>query len=181
MPATRALTLGFVAVAVAVAPGMARAHGTGSHSGFQARVSYVEPMQPGLLVQVLGGHQWLSVRNWTAKTVVLFDARGRIELRLRPGQTRSVADPRIGPRGPPPNREQLVRTWRIRGTADGEPFVIVGFLGYRPPDAAATEGHTGAWKIVLGVGAGVLVLGAALALPLLRKGESDPEERPTAP
>ena len=150
------------------------AHPTGSHTGFVSTVSGIEPPQLGLLVQVLGGHERLSVRNLTRKTVVLFDEDGGEALRLAPGDSGSVADPRIGSTGPPPDEGEFVRNWRIPGEADGKPFEIAGFLGYRAPPGARNESDGGLprWAIVLATG-GAIVLAAALALPLLRReGES---------
>jgi hypothetical protein len=77
--------------------------------------------------------------NLTKRNIVIFDGRGRPLERVPPGRTRVWADPRIGAREPPPEREGLIRYWRIPGTADGERFEIVGFLGYRPPARAASE------------------------------------------
>ena len=161
----------------------ASSHPTGTHSGFVSTVSGIEPPQPGLLVQVLGGHERLSVRNLTQKTVVVFDGRGEQAARLAPGQARTWADPRISYTGPPPEREGLVKKWRIAGEADGEPIAIVGFLGYRPPPAATApeedDGSLPAWALALTVVGGALAVAGALALPLLRrKGEG--ERRDTA-
>jgi hypothetical protein len=151
------------------------AHPTGSHTGFVSTVSGIEPPQLGLLVQVLGGHERLSLRNLTRKTVVIFDEDGGEALRLAPGDSGSVADPRIGSTGPPPDEGEFVRNWRIPGEADGEPFEIAGFLGYRAPPGARDESDGGLprWAIVLAAAGGAIVLAAALALPLVRReGES---------
>jgi hypothetical protein len=149
----------------------AAGHGGGSHSGFVATVSYIEPPQVGLLVRVTGGHEALEVRNLTRKTVAILGENEQPRLRLAPGQSGSVADPRIGSTGPPPSQGEFVKDWRIPGTAGDERFEIVGFLGYRAP--AGEEGDDRwppVWAVAL-VG-GVLVA-ALLALPLLalRKGE----------
>jgi len=153
----------------------AHAHGGGAHTGFVSTVSGIEPPQLGLLVQVLGGHERLSLRNLTQKTVVVLDEDGVEALRLAPGESGSVADPRIGSTGPPPEEGEFVRNWRIPGEADGAPFEIVGFLGYRPPPGAQDESDSGlpVWAIVLAAAGGALVVAAALALPLRRReGES---------
>lgn len=161
----------------------ASAHPTGTYSGFVSTVSGIEPPQPGLLVAVLGGHERLSVRNLTQKTVVVFDEHDRQVARLAPGQAGSWADPRISHTGPPPEREGLVKEWRIPGEADGEAIAIVGFLGYRPPpDVTAPEEDnalpTGA--LALAIAGGALVLAAVLALPLRRrKGEDERGETAT--
>jgi hypothetical protein len=152
----------------------AHAHGGGEHTGFQARVSTIEPFIPGLLVTVLGGHEQLSVTNLTDNRVVILDEQGKPLVRVPPGQTEVWDEPRIGATEEPPEREGLVRNWRIRGTADGEPFEIVGFLGYRPPpqEAAAENADDGlpTWALVLAGAGGAFVLAAALAVPLMRRG-----------
>jgi hypothetical protein len=149
--------------------GAVHAHGTGSHTGFQSTVSYIEPQQPGLLVQVLEGHVRLSAANLTKKNVVILDAQGNPLVRVPAGKTRVWREPRIGASEPPPEREGLVRNWRISGTADGEPFRIVGFLGYRPPHPASSDGDgLPTWAIVLAGVAVALVLAAALAVPYAR-------------
>jgi hypothetical protein len=177
MPRRGSLLVAVLVTAACVAAGLARAHGTGAHSGFQARVSYLEPSQPGVLVQVLGGHVRLSLANLTQKTIVVPGAEGRRDVRIRPGRTEVWVEPRIGATEAPPTREGLVRNWTIPATADRVPFDIVGFLGYRPPaDMAVAEeddGGTSVWLIAAAIGGGVLVLAAALAVPLLRR---DPED-----
>lgn len=153
-------------------PSAALAHGGGGHVGFVATVSGIEPPIPGLIAQVLGGHERLSVQNLTQKTIVILDVEGRPQLHVAPGEAKSIADPRVGSTGPPPERGEFVRNWRIRGEADGEPFAIVGFLGYRRAVEAADGGGLSLWiPFAVGlVGAGAL---AALALTLRRRqGES---------
>jgi hypothetical protein len=158
----------------------ASAHGGGSHSGFVATVSYIEPPQLGLLVRVTGGHEALEVRNLTRKTVEILGAGGQPALRLAPGASGSVADPRIGSTGPPPSQGEFVKDWRIPGRAAGMPFEIVGFLGYRAPAGEEGDGSSApAWAIVL---VGAVFVAALLALPLLalRKGEkADESSEPT--
>lgn len=157
---------------LAFTPG-AHAHGGGSHTGFAARVSVIEPFLPGLLVEVLGGHQRLSVTNLTDKNLVILDGGGQPFVRIAPGETEAWAEPRIGADQEPPEREGLVKNWRIEGTADGEPFAIVGFLGYRPPAGESSlpeDSGLPVWAIVLAGAGGAFVLGAALALPMLRRG-----------
>ena len=138
-----------------------------------ATVSGIEPRQLGLLVTVVGGHERLSVRNLTQKTVVLYGDGGRPRLRLPPGRSGSMADPRIGSTGPPPERGEFVKNWRIAGTADGRPFQIVGFLGYRTPAGEEQDGGVAAaWAVAVVVAIGALAGMVALALPLRRrKGE----------
>jgi hypothetical protein len=152
-------------------------------TGFQSRVSLIEPLVPGLLAEVLGGDELLSVRNWSGKTVVLRGADGRPFLRfsgnvvsrndgagwrvVERGTSHVWHDPRIHATGPPPDREGLVRNWRIRGTADGKPFAIVGFLGYRPPQRApAAKGFPRTAAAVAGLTALVAV---AAGLVILRE------------
>ena len=159
--------------ALIVAP-VGVAHPTGTHTGFVSTVSGIHPPQPGLIVSVFGGHERLSVRNFTRENVVLFGQNGDPVLRLEPGAARAIADPRIGSTGPPPDEGEFIKDWRIVGTANGERFEIVGFLGYRPPAGATAAQDDGlpAWAIAVALVAGTLVLGAALALPLwLRKDE----------
>jgi hypothetical protein len=71
---------------------------------------------------------------------------------------------------------------RITGEADGKPFAIVGFLGYRPPPAVSRDARLPAWMIVLAGAGGALILAAALALPLRRReGEDERGEAATGP
>jgi hypothetical protein len=145
-------------VALACA-GAAAAHGTGVHRGLVSTVSGTRPPIPGLVVNVLKGHERISVWNLTRKRVVLFDAAGRPVARLAPGKTEAWADPRITWTGPLPTQAKLLRNWRIRGEAGGEPFAIVGFLGYAPPAATDPSGQgTSPWLIAAAVAVGVLAL-----------------------
>jgi hypothetical protein len=155
-----------------IGAGTGAAHGTGSHTGFQARVSYLQPQVPGLLLQVLEGHVKLSAANLTQKDIVILDAQGGAKIRIPAGKTRVWREPRIGATEAPPDREGLVRNWRIKGTADGEPFQVVGFLGYRPPpDAASSDDGLPPWAFILLALGGAALLAAALAVPMLRRGE----------
>jgi hypothetical protein len=173
MAPLRALSLSIPAVLaatfLAIPPG-AGAHETGTHAGFQSSVSYIKPHIPGLIVQVLGGHERLSMANLTKRNIVIFDGRGRPLERVPPGRTRVWTEPRIGAREPPPEREGLIRYWRIRGTADGKPFEIVGFLGYRPPAGAPSESDgLPTWALVSAGAAGLLLLAATLVIPSRRR------------
>ena len=157
----------------------ASAHEGGSHSGFVATVSYIEPPQLGLLVRVNGGHEALEVRNLTRKTVEILGDDGKPSLRLAPGTSGAVADPRMGSTGPPPPQGEFVKDWRIPGLAAGEPFEIVGFLGYRAP---AGEDEDDRWPPVWAIAlVGCVLTAALLALPLLtlRKGEKASERSET--
>lgn len=151
------------------------AHEGTSHVGFVSTVSTIDPFVPGLLVRVIGGHERLSVTNLSRKTIVIFDGSGGPVARIPPGENRVWVEPRVGATEEPPEREGLVRNWRIPGTADGEPFEIVGFLGYRAPPGAPTQADDSGppgWAIALAAAGGALLLVAALALPLRRrKGE----------
>ena len=119
-------------------------------------------------MRVIGGHQRLSVANLTEKSVVIPGVEGRPPVTIEPHRTEVWDEPRVGADQDPPEREGLVRNWRIAGTADGEPFAIVGFLGYRPPpEAPGEDGGLPRWAIVLLVAGGVVVLAAAAATPLL--------------
>jgi hypothetical protein len=164
----RQLALLAAVSAALVCAGSAQAHEGGPHSGFASRVSVIEPFIPGLLVQVVGGHEGLSVANLTDKTIVILDERGKPLVRIGPGRTEVWTEPRVGATEEPPAEEGLVRNWRIRGTADGEPFQIRGFLGYRPPAGSTDDDGGGliAYAIVLAVGA--LAVGALVALRLRR-------------
>jgi hypothetical protein len=165
------LAMGVLALACTA---FAEAHDGGRHTGFVATVSGIEPHFPGLLVSVAGGHERLALRNLTSKTVVLLGEDGKPSLRLAPGRSGSVSDARIGSTGPPPVRGEFVKNWRIPGTADGEPFEIVGFLGYRPAPGEERDGGVGlpAWGVALVAGMGALAVVTALALPRRRrKGE----------
>jgi hypothetical protein len=154
------------------APGAA--HETGSHTGFLSTVSYIEPPIPGLLVRVIGGHQRLSVANLTDRSIVIPGVDGRPPVTIDPHRTEVWDEPRVGANQDPPEREGLVRNWRIRGAADGEPFVIVGFLGYRPPPGVPhDEAGLPRWAIALLAAGGALILAAAAAAPLLvRRGRT---------
>lgn len=163
--------------ALAVAAG-AHAHPMGTHTGLASRVSSIEPPLPGLLVDVLGGHERLSVRNWTQRTVIIDDGAGRPLARIAPGESRVWREPRIGWAGALPEREGLVRRWRIAGRAAGRRFEIVGFLGYRPPVSASDEDGAPTWAIVTAA-AVALLLAAGLVLPLVRR-ENEAERRETA-
>ena len=166
---SRRSSLLVVFLAALLLPPTGSTHPTGTHVGFVSTVSGIEPRQLGLLVTVLGGHERLSVRNLTRKTVVIFDQDGGEALRLAAGDSGTMTDPRIGSTGPPPEEGEFVRDWRISGEANGEPFEIVGFLGYRPPPAASDDDSgLPRWAIPAAVG-GAIVLVVALALPLLRR------------
>jgi hypothetical protein len=169
----RALVAAWVLALTCVAG--AQAHGGGTHSGFASRVSTIEPFVPGLVVQVVGGHEQLSLANLTKKSIVVLDDGGRPLVRIGPGKTEVWDEPRIGWAGETPAREGLVRNWTIAATADGEPFEIVGFLGYRPPPGTtqpAGDDGSAAWVVVLGLTVGLAALAAATLLLRRRRSQA---------
>ena len=170
----RALVLAVCAAAVLLVAPSAQAHRTGAHSGLISTVSYVDPLLPGLLVRVLDGHVRLSVANLTKQDVYILDGQGRRVQRVPAGRTRVWREPRVGANETTPEREGLVRYWRIPGTVGDKRFRIIGFLGYRAPAHAASSGDgVPTWVIVLGVLGGAALLAGALAFPLVvRRGEA---------
>jgi hypothetical protein len=170
----RALLLAVCAAAVLLVAPSAQAHRTGAHSGLISTVSYVDPLVPGLLVRVLDGHVRLSVANLTKQDVYILDGRGRRVRQVPAGRTRVWREPRVGANETTPEREGLIRYWRIPGTTGGKRFQIIGFLGYRAPaQAASDDSGVPTWVVVLGALAGAGLLAAALAFPLVvRRGEA---------
>jgi hypothetical protein len=155
--------------------GAAHAHGIEGHAGFASRVSVITPFLPGLIVQVVGGHERLSVANLTKKSIVILDDTGMPFVRIGPGKTEVWDEPRIGSNDEPPEREGLVKNWTIEATADGEPFEIIGFLGYRPPAGTAQQSDTSgipAWVVMLVLTGGLAVLLAATLM--LRRRRLEP-------
>lgn len=66
-----------------------------------------------------------------------------------------------------PDKPHYVLDWNIPGTADGERFVIRGFLGYSPPPGSGS----GVWLWVLrgaALGVGVVVLAGVVAVGIRR-------------
>ena len=169
------------AAAVAlVCAGAAAAHTSGPHTGLVGTVSGTHPVVPGLIVQLIGAHERISVRNFTQNEVVLFGPGGDVVERLKPGEGRAWVDPRVRYTGPPPTKEGLVKSWQIPGETGGRRFVIEGFLGYRPPPGSKDGGVLPTWAIAALVAAGLVVVAAALALPLMRrKGEDERREGTT--
>jgi hypothetical protein len=178
-----------VACALALAcPAASAAHGTGHADGFRSTVSGIGPAVPGLLVSVVGGDQLLSIRNWSGRSVTLLAADGRPFLRfsanrverradgrwelVKQGSSYAFHDSRIHVVGPPPDRSGFVRDWRVRGIADGRPFVIEGFLGYQAPAAPADADGLPAWAPVAAAGVGVLAVAALALAHRRRRGES---------
>jgi hypothetical protein len=152
--------------------GGAWAHGTGSHTGLVNTVVGTEPLVPGLVAGVLGGHERITLRNFTTTRVVLFDQNDRPLVRAEPGETKTWADPRIDWSGPLPDEEKLLKNWRIPGEAEGRRFAIVGFLGYAPPQEES-GGAASRWLIAAVVAGGALLLAAVGAgARLLRRAPS---------
>jgi hypothetical protein len=177
------------ACALALAcPAAGAAHGTGHEEGFLSTVSGIEPPVPGLLASVVGGDQLLSIRNWSGRSVVLLGADGqpylrfsgnRVERRtnggwglVKLGSSYAFHDSRIHAVGPPPERSGVVHNWRVMGTANGRPFAIEGFLGYRAPAAPPDDGGLPAWAPVAAAGVGVLAVVALALAHRRRRGES---------
>jgi hypothetical protein len=180
-----------VACALALAcPAASAAHGTGHEDGFRSTVSEIEPPVPGLLASVVGGDQLLAIRNWSGRTVTLLGADGRPFLRfsanrverrtdgrwelVKRGSSYAFHDSRIHVVGPPPERSGVVRDWRVPGIANGGPFSIEGFLGYRAPAAPppADDGGLPTWAPVAAAGVGVLAVAALALAHRRRRGES---------
>lgn len=77
----------FALAALVLVPA-AFAHGR-SYEGFVSTVSGIDPLMPGLIVQVLESDERLALRNFTSETVIVFDRRGRPLVRIAPGDTRA--------------------------------------------------------------------------------------------
>ena len=190
-PAFLCITL-FVALAWA---GTSWGHGDDAVEGFRSTVSGIRPAVPGLLVRVLEGDT-LSVRNWSGKSVIVtgpdddplfrfernavYRRNGEAWRLVKRGSSHAWHDRRVHMAGPAPLRSGFVSRFAIGGTADGAPFVIAGFIGYRAPATEEREAGLPAWAVVSVVVLGAVLL-AALALPLLvrREGESSDEKMPT--
>jgi hypothetical protein len=190
-----------IACALALA-GAAGAHGPRNPPGFISTVAEIDPPVLGLTARILDGDRLLALRNWSGKTVVVLDRRGAPLLRLdergvfrrrgdswrlvKQGTSHAFHDPRVhwSRPDPPasvrdnPDAPQKIGDWRVRGTADGRPFAIVGFLGWVPGDAAATadDDELPAWVVPAAVAAGVVAM-LGLALPLVRRRNEAPPER----
>lgn len=170
-------------VAGATAPA-AFAHGPfGQAKGYVSSVTSIEPNVLGLQATVVGDR--LVVRNWSTKTVTILGPDGRPYLRfgrrgvfasgelgwkrITAGTSYSWHDPRVrwtGRQAPEavrrhPDQAHLLRSWRVRGSAAGKPFVIRGLLGYAPPPA--TKSDSGPWTWLApalgGAAAAVLAFG----------------------
>jgi hypothetical protein len=164
----RSLVLAACAAAVLSVAPSAQAHRTGAHSGLISTVSYVDPLVPGLLVRVLDGHVRLSVANLTKQDVYILDGRGRRVQHVPAGRTRVWREARVGANETKPEREGLIRYWRVPGKVGEKRFQIIGFLGYRTPGgAAASDDGMPRWLIILGALGGAALLAGALAFPLV--------------
>jgi hypothetical protein len=158
----QALVCALVAAAALAPP--ASGHGIGAiERGYVSNVSHIQPAVLGLEARVLGGHDQLSLRNWSRKRVVIMSLLGRAVV-IAPGATRALHDHRIGwyaDEAPgvvrrDPGKSHYVRAWRVPGTADGKPFVIHGYLGYAPPSQAMRDDR--GWIIPAAIGAALVAL-----------------------
>jgi hypothetical protein len=69
-----------------------------------------------------------------------------------------------------PKDEHRIFDWRVPASADGERFVIAGFLGYRPRPGGSGDGGLPTWALVLVPTLGaVALLGVALGARRLRQ------------
>src|SRR5207247_6388317 len=133
-------------------------------------VTSIEPNVLGLQASVVGDR--LVVRNWSTKTVTILGPDGRPSLRfgrrgifadagfgwkrVSRGTSFGWHDPRVRwtARQPPeavrrhPDRAHFLRSWSVRGSADGRPFVIRGLLGYSPPPVKRDRRSWTTWLAV---------------------------------
>jgi hypothetical protein len=68
-----------------------------------------------------------------------------------------------------PDRAHRLFDWRVPGTAGGDRFAIVGFLGYAPGADAATGDAQPGWAVRVAFVLGVTALGALGALEWVRR------------
>jgi hypothetical protein len=175
--------LAALAVAAVLAPA-ALAHGpTTTKSGYVSTVAGLRPNVVGVTATILGSDQQLQVTNYSGKTVEVLDARHRPMyrfatkgiyqklggrwVRIAAGSSYAWHDSRIRwTRSKPPRvvqdepgAEHRILSWRVPARADGEPFAIEGFLGYRPALGSDGDGVP-AWEIALFVVVGLALVGA---------------------
>jgi hypothetical protein len=156
---------------------------SGTRSGYVSSVTEIRPSILGLQASILGTQERLLVRNWSGKVVIIFghsrrplfrlDERGIFQFdgvrwrNLRAGTSFSWHDHRIGwfQSALPevvrraPDESHYIRAWTVPGTADGQPFVIRGLLGYAPPPAAAKSRK---WMLPTAVGLAALLIVAGV-------------------
>src|SRR5919197_4421000 len=194
--------------ALATAPA-AFAHGPfGPAKGYVSSVTTIEPNVLGLQASVVGDR--LVVRNWSTRTVAILGPDGRPYLRfgrhgvfassgfgwkrISGGTSYGWHDPRVrwtGRQAPEavrrhPDQAHLLRAWRVRGSADGKPFVIRGLLGYAPPPAAKRDAGPWAWLApalggVAAAGLAFLVLRSRSRLAQAGSGSTSATETRRAP
>jgi hypothetical protein len=176
----RALASALAVAAFAVPASSAHGPGSGG-SGYISTFADLKPAVPGIFVSVLGGAHQLQVANYSGKRVEVFADDIFKEARwveIRQGTSFTWHERRIrwvGSSPPPvvqasPNEDHRIREWKVPGRIAGRPFLIEGFLGYRPsPAASASEGRS-TWTIALAaVGGAALVVVALLGTRRLRR------------
>jgi hypothetical protein len=190
----RAWSVAVVAVVTVATAPAAFGHGPfGPAKGYVSSVTSIEPNVLGLQASIVGDR--LLVRNWSTKTVTILGPDGRPSLRfgrrgvfassgvgwkrIAGGTSYGWHDPRVrwtGREAPDavrrhPERAHLLRAWRVRGSADGKPFVIRGLLGYAPTAATTSDSRWRTW-LAAALGGGAV---AALAF-LIRRSRSRPAQ-----
>jgi hypothetical protein len=162
----------------------------GTRSGYVSSVSEIRPSILGLQASILGAQERLLVRNWSGKLVIILgrdrrplfrlDERGVFQFdgkgwrNLRAGTSFNWHDHRIGwfQSAPPdvvrraPDKSHYIRAWTVPGTADGQPFIIHGLLGYAPPPATAKSRE---WIPPTAVGLAALLIVAGVGARRLRR------------
>jgi len=182
-----------VAALALVAAAPAYAHGpTSTKSGYVSTVAGLRPNVVGVTATILGSDQQLQLTNYSGKTVEVLDPQRKPMFRfaadgiyrrldaqwIRVGAGSSYAwhDTRIrwtGADPPPvvrqqPDAEHRIFAWHVPATANGEPFVIDGFLGYRPALGAKDDGMP-AWQLALIAAGAAVVLGLGARRALARR------------
>jgi hypothetical protein len=168
MTRSRAWPIPVVAVVAAATAPAAFCHGPfGPARGYVSSVTSIEPNVLGLQASVVGDR--LLVRNWSTRTVTILGPDGHPSLRfgrrgvfassglewtrISRGTSYGWHDPRVrwtGRQAPEavrrhPEQSHLLRAWRVRGIADGKPFVIRGLLGYAPTAATKSDWRWRTW------------------------------------
>ncbi len=153
----------------------ASAHGPeDGGTGYVSTVSGLRPNVVGVFVTVLGGDDRLQLTNYSGALVEVLADIGLLRprwLTIAPGRSRAWHEHRIhweGEQPPPavqrdPAHDHRIVSWRVPARADGKPFVIKGFLGYRPGVSAHRASRPPAWGIAL-LATGLAVAAAAAGL-----------------